>query len=168
MLADREEGELTGRVRLNGRLYFLQMGDGKLDGKRGAVIVGSCLGGAPGLKKLLKLVPTFHTRTTDSSRETVTSRLPSGEKLQAEVVIGADGVHSMLREVVVGHECPPTPTGDAAYRAIIPTDIMMKDPDLRPLVENPEMTGWMGPGRHIMAYCIVSAPNHCHILTQLL
>lgn len=90
--------------------------------------------------------------TIDTERLVLT--LGTGEQIQAEVVIGADGVHSMLREVVVGRECPPTPTGDAAYRAIIPVDKMLKDPDLRPLVENPEMTGWMGPGRHIMAYCI--------------
>ena len=47
-------------------------------------------------------------------------------------------------------------TGDAAYRAVIPTEKMMGDPELRELVENPEMTGWMGPKKHIMAYCIVS------------
>jgi hypothetical protein len=40
-------------------------------------------GGAPGLKKLAKLLPTFHTRTTPSSSETVTNRRPSGEKLHA-------------------------------------------------------------------------------------
>ena len=42
-----------------------------------------CRGGAPGLKKLVKLEPTFHTRTSPSSRETVINRLPSGEKLHA-------------------------------------------------------------------------------------
>jgi salicylate hydroxylase len=87
--------------------------------------------------------------------ESMTLTLANGETVHADIVIGADGIHSMLREIVVGHPCPATPTGDAAYRAIIPTDVMLQDPDLRPLVENPEMTGWMGPGKHIMAYCIV-------------
>jgi salicylate hydroxylase len=31
---------------------------------------------------------------------------------------------------------------------------MIKDPDLKPFVDLPEMTGWMGPKRHIMAYNI--------------
>jgi salicylate hydroxylase len=32
---------------------------------------------------------------------------------------------------------------------------MISDPILKPLVDRGEMTGWMGPGKHIMAYCIV-------------
>ncbi|KAJ7701904.1 FAD/NAD(P)-binding domain-containing protein [Mycena rosella] len=80
--------------------------------------------------------------------------LESGQTFRADVVLGADGVKSMIREVVVGHPDKPIPTGDAAYRAIIPTSEMVKDPDLKPLVDHPEMTGWIGPGRHIMAYCI--------------
>ena len=35
------------------------------------------------MKKLVKLAPTFQTNTLDSSRETVTTRRPSGEKLHA-------------------------------------------------------------------------------------
>lgn len=45
-----------------------------------------CLGGAPGLKKLLKLDPTFQTNTAHSSSDTVTSLRPSGEKLHAVVL----------------------------------------------------------------------------------
>lgn len=32
---------------------------------------------------------------------------------------------------------------------------MKADPELAPLVDNHEVTVWMGPGRHIVAYCIV-------------
>lgn len=32
---------------------------------------------------------------------------------------------------------------------------MMKDPDLRPLIDHPRMIGWIGPGRHIMTYPVV-------------
>ena len=43
-----------------------------------------CLGGRPGCNSpLAKLGPTFHTCTTPSSSETVTSRRPSGEKAHA-------------------------------------------------------------------------------------
>jgi salicylate hydroxylase len=81
--------------------------------------------------------------------------LESGRKFRADVILGADGVKSMIREVVVGGPDKPLATGDAAFRAIIPTSEMLKDPDLKPLVDHPEMTGWIGPGRHIMGYCIV-------------
>lgn len=89
----------------------------------------------------------------DPSIPTLT--LESGEVVHADLVIGADGVKSLTREYVVGGPDKPTPTGDAAYRAIIPTDLLLKDPDLRPLIETPEMVGWMGPGGHIMTYNIV-------------
>ncbi|ELU37079.1 salicylate 1-monooxygenase [Rhizoctonia solani AG-1 IA] len=75
---------------------------------------------------------------------------------KCDLIIGADGVKSAIREMVVGHVDRPVDTGDAAYRAIVPTDKLLADPELRSLVEHPEMTGWMGPGRHIMGYCIVS------------
>lgn len=81
--------------------------------------------------------------------------LQSGETVRADLIIGADGVKSTIREVVVGGPDKPNSTGDAAYRAVISTEHMVNDPDLKPLVDEPEMTGWIGPGKHIMAYCIV-------------
>ncbi|KAG8732332.1 hypothetical protein FRC10_000980 [Ceratobasidium sp. 414] len=80
--------------------------------------------------------------------------LKFGEVFNCDLVIGADGVKSCIREMVVGHVDRPIDVGDAAYRAIVPTDKLLADPELRSLVEHPEMTGWMGPGRHIMGYCI--------------
>ncbi|CAE7183515.1 unnamed protein product [Rhizoctonia solani] len=80
--------------------------------------------------------------------------LSNGETIHCDLIVGADGVKSTIREVVVGGPDKPRPTGDAAYRAIIPAEKMRGDPELEALLENPEMTAWMGPGRHIMAYCI--------------
>ncbi|KAI0296726.1 FAD/NAD-P-binding domain-containing protein [Multifurca ochricompacta] len=80
--------------------------------------------------------------------------LTTGEVLHADLIVAADGVKSSLQKTVTGLDDAPTPTGDAAYRAIIPTDLMLQDPELRPFVETPEMTAWMAPGRHLMAYCI--------------
>ena len=82
--------------------------------------------------------------------------LASGEVLYADLIVGADGVKSTLRKAVVGSDDRLTPTGNAAYRAVLPTDLILKDPKLRPFVETPEMTAWMAPGRHLMAFCIVS------------
>ena len=83
--------------------------------------------------------------------------LASGEVIPGDLIIGADGVKSVIQQVVLGRVNPAQPTGDAAYRAIIPTSVMLSDPDLKPFVDVPEMTGWMGPGRHLMAYNIVGS-----------
>ncbi|KII92656.1 hypothetical protein PLICRDRAFT_480035 [Plicaturopsis crispa FD-325 SS-3] len=95
-----------------------------------------------------------HVVGLDADAERPTLTLASGEVVHADVVIGADGVKSTIREIVVGGPDKATRTGDAAYRAIVPTSELLKHPDLKPLVDKPEMVGWMGPGRHIMAYNI--------------
>lgn len=89
----------------------------------------------------------------------VSITLLSGEVIEGDLIIGADGVHSVTRQAVLGRTELAQPTGDAAYRATISTDVMRKDPDLKRLVDVPEMTTWMGPDRHIMGYCIVSKPS---------
>ncbi|KZW01800.1 FAD/NAD(P)-binding domain-containing protein [Exidia glandulosa HHB12029] len=76
------------------------------------------------------------------------------ETLKADLIVGADGVKSVLRGSVVGRADQAVPTGDAAYRAIVPASKLMEHPELREFVERPHMTGWMGPGRHVMGYCI--------------
>lgn len=88
--------------------------------------------------------------------ETPSVTLQSGEVIKGDLLIGADGVKSIVQQTVIGRVNPAQPTGDAAYRALIPTSVMLADPDLRPFVETPEMSAWMAPGRHLMAYCIVS------------
>ncbi|PCH34614.1 FAD/NAD(P)-binding domain-containing protein [Wolfiporia cocos MD-104 SS10] len=86
--------------------------------------------------------------------ETPSLTLASGETVKGDLIIGADGIKSYIQRVVLGHVNPAQPTGDAAYRALIPSSLMLKDPDLKPFVDTPEMTGWMGPGRHIMGYSV--------------
>ncbi|TCD67710.1 hypothetical protein EIP91_012007 [Steccherinum ochraceum] len=99
---------------------------------------------------------TLHLKSTvvavDESVPSIT--LQSGEVVKCDLLIGADGVKSFVQQAVIGHVNPATPTGDAAYRALIPTSFLLADPELRPFVDTPEMSGWMAPGRHLMAYCI--------------
>lgn len=91
----------------------------------------------------------------DPGPEKPSLTLASGEVIYGDLIVGADGVKSLVQKVVLGKENPALATGDAAYRAIIPTSVMLADPDLEPFVDLPEMTAWMGPGRHMMAYNIV-------------
>ena len=81
--------------------------------------------------------------------------LKSGKVVRGDLIVGADGVKSSIQKVVSGKSNPAEPTGDAAYRAIIPASLLMQDPELREFIEHPQMTGWMAPRRHMMAYPIV-------------
>ncbi|KAF8901859.1 hypothetical protein CPB84DRAFT_1776847 [Gymnopilus junonius] len=79
--------------------------------------------------------------------------LQSGEVVKTHLIVGADGINSRVRSVVFGNERGPTLTGDASYRALVPTSVMMNDPDLKGLL-NGGSNIWMGPGRHLVAYPI--------------
>jgi salicylate hydroxylase len=81
--------------------------------------------------------------------------LKSGKVVRGDLIVGADGVKSFIQQVVSGKPNSAEPTGDAAYRAIVPASVMMEDPELREFIEHPQMTGWMAPRRHLMAYPIV-------------
>lgn len=92
--------------------------------------------------------------------------LKSGEVVHADLVVGADGLRSVTRQYVVGRPDELTPSGDAAYRAVLPTELLLADPDLRSLVETPETAIWLGPQRHIVAYNIRAKKEYnivmCH------
>ncbi|KAI1192603.1 FAD binding domain-containing protein [Nemania serpens] len=80
--------------------------------------------------------------------------LADGRVITADLVVGADGINSKLREIFLGREDPPIATGDLAYRLLLNTKDMMTDPDLRPFVDNPQVNYWVGPGVHAVNYVL--------------
>jgi len=95
--------------------------------------------------------------------------LEGGERVEADVVLAADGIRSRLRQQMLGLKVntpTPTPTGDAAYRVILPRSAMLTDPDLRELIDTARGTRWIGPGRHIMAYPIKAHQQYNMVLLR--
>jgi salicylate hydroxylase len=70
-----------------------------------------------------------------------------GSRATAEVVIGADGVHSCVRNAVIGPS-PATFSGMCAFRALIPA---RRAPAM---ARRPVHTLWLGPDRHAVHYPI--------------
>jgi len=66
--------------------------------------------------------------------------LTSGKILYADLIVSADGIKSMLQKAVMGLDDRATLMGDAAYRTVMCTDLMLKDPKLCLFVETPEIT----------------------------
>lgn len=91
---------------------------------------------------------------TDVSFDPAAVTLADGSVVRGDVVIAADGIKSTIRARLLGPGDPSTaiPTGDAAYRIMLPRGAMESDPDLRALVDEPQATRWLGPARHIIAY----------------
>jgi salicylate hydroxylase len=87
--------------------------------------------------------------------DTVTVVLRNGQTLEADLVVGADGIFSRCRDILVGKPDPPIPTGDLAYRLLLNTDEMAKDPELAPFLDTPHVVRyWLGPGAHAVNYVL--------------
>ncbi|KAH8429137.1 uncharacterized protein LDX57_006807 [Aspergillus melleus] len=86
--------------------------------------------------------------------ETATAVAADGREWTADLVIGADGVFGKLTEALLGREDPPVKTGDLAYRLLLSTEEMLKDPELEGFVTDPQVNYWLGPDAHAVNYVL--------------
>ncbi|KAL4892810.1 hypothetical protein BDV59DRAFT_207992 [Aspergillus ambiguus] len=77
-----------------------------------------------------------------------------GRQWSADLVIGADGVFGKLMETLLGRPDPPIKTRDLAYRLLLSTEEMRKDPELQPFVLDPQVNYWLGPDAHAVNYVL--------------
>ena len=77
----------------------------------------------------------------------VEARFANGASVEVDVLVGADGIRSLVREELFGPEHPRF-TGCAAYRGLVPAE--------RLSALGLEVTSqvWMGPGRHFVHYFV--------------
>jgi salicylate hydroxylase len=61
-------------------------------------------------------------KTCDPVAGSVT--LENGEVLHANIIVGADGIHSVLRNAVLDHEQSAIPTGISAYRMLLSSHLL--------------------------------------------
>src|SRR5215475_5142411 len=78
---------------------------------------------------------------------TFASRDGRQRQVTADVVIGADGIHSVVRQTIVA-ETGARFSGLSAFRCLVPAD-SAPEMALRPV-----QTLWLGPGRHFVHYPI--------------
>jgi 6-hydroxynicotinate 3-monooxygenase len=92
---------------------------------------------------------------------------PSGVKLtfangstaEANIVIGADGVNSKVREVLLGADRPRF-SGHIAHRAIYPAHLLNGLP-IRPCSK------WWGPDKHILVYYMTQAREEVYVVSSV-
>lgn len=63
-------------------------------------------------------------RVVDCDPMTGTITLEGGEELEADLVVGADGIHSNLRTIVLNKKVTAKPTGISAYRLMLPSKVL--------------------------------------------
>ncbi|HTI41164.1 MAG TPA: NAD(P)/FAD-dependent oxidoreductase, partial [Vicinamibacterales bacterium] len=89
----------------------------------------------------------------------VTLTFEDGRRAEADAVIGADGVHSLVREHV-GITDRPRFTGRVAYRTTYPA-ALLKDAD-----PGPSRTKWWGSDRHIVIYFVTASRDEVYFVTS--
>jgi 6-hydroxynicotinate 3-monooxygenase len=101
----------------------------------------------------------------EAANGVVTIRFEDGTSAEADVVVGADGVNSKVREVLLGVE-PPHYTGFVAYRSIFKADLLG---DFRPMGDH---TKWWTTesfpakeDRHFISYYLTNARDELYFVT---
>jgi salicylate hydroxylase len=79
------------------------------------------------------------------ANDKVELRLADGSVARGDLLIGADGLKSVVRRRI-GGEVPATYTGDAAWRILVPVERLPRG------LLQPVMSVFMGPGGHVVCY----------------
>lgn len=76
-------------------------------------------------------------------------------EVKCDVILGADGVKSVVRDQMLklnNVSAKVIDSGQAAYRIMLRREEMEHDPDLLKLIDADRATRWIGEKRHIIAY----------------
>ena len=90
----------------------------------------------------------------------VTLSFADGGTAEHDAVIGADGVHSMVRKIIVGPD-KPIHKGRIAYRAVFDSSLM-KGGDI-----GPSRTKWWGTDRHMVIYYTAKDRSQLYFVTSV-
>jgi len=89
----------------------------------------------------------------------VTLTFADGSRVHADAVIAADGVHSTVRDIVLGPERAHF-TGKVAYRATFPAALLGN------ARITPVRSKWWGPDRHMVVYYVTAARDEIYFVTS--
>jgi 2-polyprenyl-6-methoxyphenol hydroxylase-like FAD-dependent oxidoreductase len=96
----------------------------------------------------------------EQSSSGIELRFADGTRAQADAVIGADGVHSVVRDIIIGPDMP-IHGGRIAYRSVF-SRALLNGFDI-----GPSRTKWWGPDRHIVIYYVNPARSELYFVTSV-
>ena len=79
------------------------------------------------------------------SDASVAAHTDGGHQVEGDILLGADGLWSAVRQCLLG-DGPPRVTGHLAYRALVPQH------DLPASLRSQHITVWLGPDLHLVQY----------------
>ncbi|MES2561191.1 MAG: FAD-dependent monooxygenase [Pseudomonadota bacterium] len=96
----------------------------------------------------------------DSDAHGVALSFADGSRVRADALIGADGVHSLVRETMLGPE-QARYTGRVAYRTTYAAS-RLGNARIAPV-----RTKWWGPDRHMVVYYVTAAQDELYFVTSV-
>lgn len=100
-----------------------------------------------------------HLMGLDEAVDHVALRFANGTAFEADIVIGADGIRSVVREAILGREIPRY-IGKVALRAVFPAaraaGVPMRD-----------CTKWWGEDRHLLSYYMTERRDECYVMAAV-
>ena len=95
----------------------------------------------------------------DEHSSSVRLTFANGSVAEADIVIGADGVNSKVREMLLGPDRPRF-SGHIAHRAIYPA-ALLKGLPIRPCSK------WWGPSKHILVYYMTQEREEVYVVSSV-
>ena len=102
----------------------------------------------------------------DEDKPSVT--LATGEEVTADVVIGADGIKSKARELVLRFKDHPRSSGYSCFRAYFPGSHLKDDPLCKDLTDHDCVNIWIGDDTHVVQNTLRNGEEFNWILTRKL
>lgn len=88
-------------------------------------------------------------------------RLASGDVLEADVVVGADGMGSIARTMVIGEERREIDLGLTSFNISVPREAVAADPQLEPLLDlSKVLYAWWGSSRFALGWVAGVHPEY--------
>ncbi|KDQ57616.1 hypothetical protein JAAARDRAFT_193917 [Jaapia argillacea MUCL 33604] len=100
----------------------------------------------------------------DEDKPSVT--LEDGREFEADIVIGADGIKSQARELVLGFKDAPKSSGYACFRAYFKGEPLKSIPACAPLLEKDCVNIWIGHDMHLVQNTLRDGEEFNWILTH--
>ncbi|WP_093220627.1 MULTISPECIES: FAD-dependent monooxygenase [unclassified Variovorax] len=108
------------------------------------VLVDAVTSAQPGAIVLGARCEGFESTSTGTSTG-VALQLAGGRRIEGDLLVGADGVHSRIRAQLFGGDAPAF-SGCLAWRGVIPAQRLPER------LRRPVATNWIGPGGHVIHY----------------
>lgn len=106
---------------------------------------------ADGPGKPVKINLSARVQSADCDEGKIT--LETGEVFQGDLVVAADGVHSLIRNDVTGTVVPPSPSGHSAFRFLIPKEQAEAIEEFKPYyTKTGDIQIWLAEDRRVVIY----------------